>query len=234
LKPINLAVIPARGGSKRIPRKNIKKFNGKPMLAWAIEAAKRSQLFDEVVVSTDDQEIASIGRDWGASTPFIRPRELADDFSPTLPVVQHCLEHFVLKGRQLGYVCCLYPCTPFVKSEDLVGSLDMLKSDVRPFVYAVGEYPHPIQRALRLESNGALKFLNSSYELKRTQDLEVFYHDLGQFYWAYGNDWLNAKTIHSNALGYTIQTSKFIDIDTMEDWHRAEFFANYIGLGRED
>jgi pseudaminic acid cytidylyltransferase len=221
---MNIAIIPARGGSKRIPRKNIQLFDGKPMIAHAIIAAKSSGLFEHVIVSTDDQEISAIAREWGAETPFVRPANLANDYTATVPV----LTHGILACRTLGwtfdYVCCLYPCIPFIQVKDLKGALTKLIETEANYCFPVTEFPSAIQRALKRGDDGMMQSLYPQYEATRTQDLEKLYHDAGQFYWGKASTWLQNPKIHSNGTGYVISNWRVIDIDTPEDLQRAEIF----------
>lgn len=226
---MRIAVIPARGGSKRIPRKNIKAFCGKPMIAWAITAAKESGLFSHILVSTDDEEIAGKAREWGAETPFMRPEDLADDLTPTVPVIAHAVKSCVDLGWQVDYACCIYPCSPFLKTEDLVASFDMLQERNADFVYPVTEYAHPIQRAMRRLPGGAMQFFSPQYEMTRTQDLEIAYHDAGQFYWGKASSWLEHKKMHTDGLGMPIPNWRVVDIDNDDDWRRAEVMFNSFG-----
>ena len=219
---MRIAVIPARGGSKRIPRKNIKEFCGKPMIAWAITTALETRLFDHVIVSTDDEEIADIARKWGAETPFIRPAELADDLTPTVPVIAHAVKSFLDKGWEVEYACCIYPCAPFLQADDLIIAFDLLQKNNADFVYPVTDYAHPIQRAMRQLSSGQMQFISPENELTRTQDLEKSYHDSGQFYWGKASAWLEHKRMHTDGLGMTIPNWRVVDIDSMDDWKRAE------------
>jgi len=219
---MNIAVIPARGGSKRIPRKNINSFCGKPMIAWAIELAKNTGLFEHVIVSTDDSEIANISQDWGAEVPFQRPFDLADDFTPTVPVISHAVRQCINLGWNAEYYCCLYPCTPLLKVEDLTGSYTCIREKDVDFVYPVTEFQHPIQRAMRMTKIGAMEFLMPENELERTQDFEECFHDTGQFYWGKKNAWLENKRMHTGGLGVKIPNWRIVDIDTAADWHRAE------------
>jgi pseudaminic acid cytidylyltransferase len=219
---MKIAVIPARGGSKRIPRKNIRDFCGRPMIAWAISAAKQSNLFDHVLVSTDDEEIAGVARSWGAETPFVRPAELADDYSPTVPVVAHAVKASLHLGWAADFACCIYPCSPFLQAGDLQAAIDLAIARNADFVYPVTDYPHPIQRAMRQLSGGKMQFLNPEYEMTRTQDLECTYHDAGQFYWGKASAWLDHKKMHTDGIGMPIPSWRVVDIDTHEDWARAE------------
>ena len=225
---MKIAVIPARGGSKRIPRKNIKTFCGRPMIAWAISKARDSGLFDKIIVSTDDAEIAELARNWGAETPFVRPVDLADDLTPTVPVVAHAVKSCLDTGWEADYVCCIYPCVPFLQAEDLAIALDLAQKKNADFVYPVTEYAHPIQRAMRQLAGGKMQFLNPTYELTRTQDLEKTYHDAGQFYWGKTSAWLEHKKMHTDGLGFSIPNWRVVDIDSADDWRRAELIFNAI------
>jgi pseudaminic acid cytidylyltransferase len=218
---MNLCVIPARGGSKRIPRKNIKNFCGKPMIAWSIKVAQESQLFDRIIVSTDDEEIARIARDSGAETPFKRPVELADDLTPTAPVVGHAVESCISLGWNVEYGCCLYPCAPFLRVDDLVKSYGLAIDTDAEFVYPVTEYAHPIQRAMRQMPNDTMQFYSPQFEFTRTQDLEKSYHDAGQFYWGTASAWLENKKMHTDGIGMPIPNWRVVDIDSEDDWKRA-------------
>ena len=191
---MNIAVIPARGGSRRIPRKNIRDFCGKPMIAWAIETAKKSGLFEHIIVSTDDDEISSISRSWGAETPFVRPFDLADDITPTVPVIAHAVKACIDFGWDADYYCCIYPCAPFLQTTELASALELVKSKDADFVFPVTKYAHPIQRAMRMLPNGKMQFISSDYELTRTQDLEDSYHDAGQFYWGKSKAWIRVNS----------------------------------------
>lgn len=219
---MNIAIIPARGGSKRIPRKNIKLFSDKPMIAHAITAAKDSRLFEHIVVSTDDEEISAIAREWGAETPFIRPAELSDDHTATVPVVAHAIQACHDFGWKFDNVCCIYPGVPFIQTEDLNGALIQLIKNKTDYSFPVTEFPSAIQRALKRDDCGKMQPFYPQYEAVRTQDLEVAYHDAGQFYWGTEEAWLKNTKIHSGGHGYLIPSWRVIDIDTPEDWHRAE------------
>lgn len=218
---MNIAVLPARGGSKRIPRKNIKEFCGKPMIAWAIETAKETGLFDHIIISTEDEEISEIARNYGAETPFARPKTLADDYTATVPVIAHAADTCQKMGWEIDYLCCIYPCNPFLQAQDLIDSLETLKEKQSEFIFPVVEYPHPIQRAMRKMENGKMQFLQPENELTRTQDLEPTFHDAGQFYWGTCDAWIAHKAMHKD-LGFPIPAWRVVDIDTPEDWMRAE------------
>lgn len=220
---MRLAVIPARGGSKRIPRKNIKIFCGKPMIAWSIEAALQSGCFDKVVVSTDDAEIAEISKDYGASVPFIRPAELADDYTGTIPVVRHAIKWFEDRGLSTEQVCCLYATAPFVRTQDILRGLEILKDTNCDYAFSVTSYAFPIQRAVRLTGQGRVEMFYPEHFDTRSQDLEEAWHDAGQFYWGLTTAWINGSMIFGPASAPVILPRHRVqDIDTQEDWHRAE------------
>ena len=227
---MNIAIIPARGGSKRIPRKNIKPFEGKPMIAHAIMAAKASGLFEHIVVSTDDEEIATIAREWGAETPFMRPKDLADDLTPTVPVIAQAVKLCIDLGWEVDYACCIYPCAPFLQIDDLVAAFDLIQKRNANFVYPVTEYAHPIQRAMRHLPSGEMQFFSPQFELTRTQDLEMAYHDAGQFYWGKASSWLEHKKMHTDGLGMPIPNWRIVDIDSADDWARAELIFKSLNI----
>lgn len=219
---MKIAIIPARGGSKRIPRKNIKMFCGRPMIAWSVIAAQESGLFERIIVSTDDPEIAALAGQWGAETPFVRPAELADDLTPTVPVVAHAVQSCRDLGWAANYVCCIYPCAPFIQQNDLRAAFKLAQERDTDFVYPVTEYAHPVQRAMRQLADGKMQFLNAEYEMTRTQDLEKTYHDAGQFYWGKATAWLEHKKMHTDGIGMVIPNWRVVDIDNDDDWIRAE------------
>jgi pseudaminic acid cytidylyltransferase len=221
---MNIAIIPARGGSKRIPRKNIKPFAGMPMIAHAITAAKASGLFAHVIVSTDDEEISKIANDWGAETPFTRPAELADDHTPTVPVIAHAITAFQELGWQINFACCIYPGVPFIQADDLRAAMELLNSSQADYCFPVTEFSSSIQRALRINNNGRMAPFYPEFELTRTQDLEPAYHDAGQFYWGSRQAWLSNPRVHSSGVGLVIPNWRVVDIDTPDDWRRAEIF----------
>jgi len=228
---MNIAVIPARSGSKRIPRKNIKEFAGRPMIAHVISSALKSKLFEHVVVSTDDNEIAHIARDWGAETPFMRPIDLANDFTATVPVVAHAISACAKLGMKAENVCCIYPCAPFIHIDDLSSSLKLLDQNSDYFCFPVAEFPSPVQRSLYMEKSGKLNSFYPEYESERTQDLEPSYFDVGQFYWGKASTWLNNSELHKNSIGMEIPSWRSIDIDDASDWTRAEHLYKIINSG---
>lgn len=219
---MRVAVIPARGGSKRIPRKNIKLFHGRPMLAYAIEAALNCGVFDRVIVSTDDEEINAIAVEHGATVPFVRPLELADDHTPTVPVIAHAIRACTELGWRVEDICCIYPGVPFIASADLSKAYAMLREGGGSYVFPVTHFPSPIQRALRRLEGGRVQPFQPEYAATRTQDLEPSFFDAGQFYWGKAQAWLNGLNIHLNGRALVIPEWRVVDIDTPSDWDRAE------------
>lgn len=221
---MSLAIIPARGGSKRIPRKNIKPFCGKPMIAWSIEAALQSGCFDQIVVSTDDAEIAEIARQHGAQVPFVRPAELSDDHTGTTAVIAHAINWFVAQGQTPTQVCCLYATAPFVSAEDLRRGLTVLTETGSDYAFSVTSYAFPIQRAIRITPAGRVEMFSAEHFNTRSQDLEEAYHDAGQFYWGRAEAWLRGRMIFSPAAApVMLPRHRVQDIDMPEDWTRAEW-----------
>ncbi|UGB46559.1 pseudaminic acid cytidylyltransferase [Frateuria edaphi] len=221
---MRLAVIPARGGSKRIPRKNIKMFHGRPVIAWSIDAARRSQCFDTIVVSTDDEEIARVAETCGALVPFPRPAELAGDHVATQPVVAHAIDWFVRQGLAPDPVCCIYATAPLLAPEDIVRGMEALESSGGDYAFAVTSYAFPIQRAIRITGEGRVEMFDPAFYGVRSQDLEPAFHDAGQFYWGRASAWCTGKPIFShNAVPVHLPRHRVQDIDTPEDWARAEW-----------
>ena len=225
---MKLAVIPARGGSKRIPRKNVKLFHGKPMIQYAIEAAKKTSIFDYILVSTDDLEIQQIAIELGANAPFLRPSELSGDLTPTVPVIAHAIEELGNLGFSIDEVCCIYPCVPFLTTKDLDEALTLLVESKSSYVFPVASYPSPVQRALQRFGNGKVLPLYSEYTGVRTQDLKPAYYDAGQFYWGRKSAWLKKLNVHLNASTVLIPEWRVVDIDTLEDWERAEILYSTL------
>lgn len=220
---MRVAIIPARGGSKRIPRKNIKPFAGKPMIGYAIEAALGCGLFDHVIVSTDDDEIAEIAGQLGAAVPFRRPADLADDVTPTVPVIAHAIRACAVRGWVIDHACCIYPGVPFIRAADIAAAFDLLLSgDDGGYSFPVTGFPSPIQRALRRADDGRVAPFNPEHVGTRTQDLEPAYHDAGQFYWGHADAWLAGLNIHAHGRTIVLPEWRVVDIDTPADWHRAE------------
>ncbi|MCQ4312609.1 pseudaminic acid cytidylyltransferase [Pseudomonas stutzeri] len=221
---MRLAIIPARGGSKRIPRKNIKLFCGKPMIAWSIEAAMQSGCFDRVIVSTDDAEIAGAALQYGADVPFMRPAELSDDYTGTVPVIRHAIEWCIARGECPDQVCCIYATAPFVTRDDICRGLGSLIENNCDYAFSVASYAFPIQRAIRITAGGRVEMYQPEQFNTRSQDLEEAYHDAGQFYWGRADAWLAGKMLFGpHAVPVFLPRHRVQDIDTTEDWERAEW-----------
>lgn len=220
---MRLCVIPARGGSKRIPRKNIKEFCGKPMIAWSIEAAIKSDCFDRIIVSTNDEEIKSVAKRYGAEVPFMRPAQLADDYTGTTAVIAHAIEWQHSQGEVASKVCCLYATAPFIQATDLQMGFDILENSRAEYAFSVTSYAFPIQRAIRITENQRVEMFQPKYFNLRSQDLEGAWHDAGQFYCGVATAWLAKKPIFStNSAPVLLPRHRVQDIDTPEDWERAE------------
>jgi N-acylneuraminate cytidylyltransferase len=218
-----LIVIPARGGSKRIPRKNIRPFMGTPMIAWSIKAALAVEGLTAVIVSTDDDEIAAVARDHGAQVPFRRPAALADDHTGTVEVVAHAIEAYTTPQARPDWVCCLYATAPFVTPDDLTRGLDVIRGGDADYAFPVTAFEYPIQRALRLTDNGGVEPFQPECLAARSQDLEPAYHDAGQFYWGRSDAWLaNRPVFGPRSLPLILPRHRVQDIDTEEDWIMAE------------
>ncbi len=227
---MRLAVIPARGGSKRIPRKNVREFCGRPILAWSVEAALESGCFERVVVSTDDEEVARVAREHGAEVPFLRPAALSDDHTGTGPVVAHAADACGLSDEDLA--CCVYATAPFVTAADLRRGLEVLEASGAEFALSVTSFPFPIQRAVRIVEGGRLEMFQPEHFLTRSQDLEEAWHDAGQFYWGRARAWRAGTPLFSrDAAPVPLPRHRVQDIDTEEDWTRAELL--FRALGRE-
>ena len=216
-----VCVIPARGGSKRIPRKNVALFHGRPMIAWSIAAAQASGVFSRIVVSTDDAEIASVAWAEGADVPFLRPAALSDDQTATVPVIAHAAEILGL-GPEMP-LCCLYATAPLVQPGDLRAGHDLLDQPGTTYVISVTSFGFPIQRALRRAADGRVEMMDPSQMATRSQDLEEAWHDAGQFYWARAATWVAQTPVFAKgARGLPLPRHRVQDIDTPEDWKRAE------------
>lgn len=226
---MKLAIIPARGGSKRIPRKNIKVFHGKPIIAWPIQAAIASKCFDRIIVSTDDEEIAEVAKSYGAEVPFIRPQELSDDYTGTVPVVAHAIEWLKLHGETTSEACCIYATAAFIEASDLQNGLQKLKSSRADYAITVTSYPFPIQRAIRIITESRITMFQPEHCYTRSQDLEAAWHDAGQFYWGKAESWLTHQAIFlADTVPITLPRYTVHDLDTIEDWKEAEILFNYI------
>jgi N-acylneuraminate cytidylyltransferase len=226
---MKIAVIPARGGSKRIPRKNIIPFCGKPMIAWSIEAAKSSGLFEHVIVSTDDAEIADVARQWGAEVPFMRPEELANDHAGTTPVIAHATQWALNQGLDVAAVCCIYATAPFIQVDDLKRGWDALSSGDWYYAFTATDFAAPIFRSFKQTAEGGIEMFFPEHFATRSQDLPVALHDAGQFYWGRPAAWLEGKRIFDRrSKPVMIPRWRVQDIDTPDDWVRAEILVPII------
>ncbi|MCK1511878.1 pseudaminic acid cytidylyltransferase [Bradyrhizobium sp. 190] len=220
---MKIAVIPARGGSKRIPRKNIRMFCGKPIIAYSIAAAQQTGLFDQIVVSTDDEEIAAVAREFGATTPFIRPKEIADDFTGTNAVVKHAVAWFNAQSNDVTLACCLYATAPLVQARFITEGYEALARSDAAFAFSVTSYAFPIQRAVRITPDGRVDAIYPEHRMTRSQDLEHAYHDAGQFYWGTARAFLEEMPVFApHSIGVILPRHLVQDIDTLEDWDRTE------------
>lgn len=226
----NIAIIPARKGSKRIPNKNARFFCGKPVIQFAIEAAINSEIFDQIIISTDSNEIASTAIDLGAHYSIKRPDYLSDDHTPTVSVIAHAT---ALMMRDYSIqdlnVCCIYPVNPFIEATDLINGLNILNSDeTTNYIIPVARYSYPIQRAIEINRNNKIKMLNPEHLMTRTQDLSDSYHDAGQWYWGKATAWVGREKLLDNASALVLPNWRVLDIDTEEDWRRAELLYRLL------
>jgi len=218
-----VAIIPARGGSKRIPNKNIKLFAGQPIISYSIRVAKETGLFDRIIVSTDSEEIADIAREYGAEVPFTRPAELSDDFAGTVPVLLHALNWLIDHGCDTDYFCCIYATAPFIKPASIKKGLDLIKTKNATATFSVTTFPYPISRSLKIGETGRIEMFWPEHENSRSNDLPEAYHDAGQFYWGNTEKFIKEKTFFSaDAAAIIIPRYLVQDIDTPEDWETAE------------
>ena len=229
----SVAIIPARGGSKRIPRKNLKPFDGVPMIARSIQTALDSGLFTQVVVSTDDEEIAELALACGAQVPFMRPAELADDYTGTAAVIAHALQ--ALQGLDFDFACCIYATAPLLQARFLQQGLALLQQHpAKSFAFSVCDFGFPVQRALTIDDQGAVTALYPQFRNTRSQDLPPAYQDAGQFYWGRREAWLRGDTLYSpQSLPVILPRYLVQDIDTLEDWKRAEYLYAALKAGGE-
>ena len=227
-----VAIIPARGGSKRIPRKNIKLFFGKPLIAYSIEVALRSELFERVIVSTDDEEIAKIAREYGAEVPFVRPCELSDDFVGTGAVIEHTLAFLKEKGEEIGYACAIYATAPLLQEKYLKEGFLQLKNSDAHMAFGVTTMPFPIQRTFKINAENRCEMFTPEHFMTRSQDLEEAYQDAGQFFWLNLNNQATDIAFGKSSIPIQLPRHLVQDIDTLEDWHRAEYM--YEILKREN
>lgn len=225
---MKVAIIPARGGSKRIPRKNIKDFCGKPMISYSIQAALDSKLFDRVIVSTDDDAIAKVAKDYGAEVPFMRPPELSDDYTATIPVISHAIQE-LQKEVPVEIACCIYATAPFIQVKYLSEAYESLLANESLYSFSTTSFTFPIQRAIKLDNNKHVEMFYPEYLTTRSQDLEEAYHDAGQFYFGTAQAWLSNKPIFSKESTAVILPRYMVqDIDTLEDFKRAELMYKVL------
>lgn len=225
---MNVCIIPARGGSKRIIKKNIKKFCGKPIIYYPINTAKKSNIFDKIIVSTDDEEISSVAKYYGAEVPFKRPSKISGDFATTIQVVKHAIE-FIKKTEEINYVCCLYPTAVFVNNNDLIDAKELLEKKFSSSILLTAKrYEHPLRRSFSINKNGKSESLFNDSLNSRTQDLEDFYHDAGQFYFAKSFKWLKIDNLINDSIPFILPYWRVYDIDTLEDWKRAELIFEIL------
>lgn len=232
---MRLAVIPARGGSKRIPRKNIRPFAGSPMISWSIRAAIKSGCFDRIIVSTDDDEIAQVAKDHGAEVPFLRPPGLSGDHTPTVPVIAHAVHWQNTHANAASEVCCIYATAPFLRAEDLQLGLKTLQKTGASYALSVTKYAFPIQRAIRVTPEQRVEMFNPEHAVTRSQDLEEAWHDAGQFYWGRAECWLAQDALFEpHSAPVTLPPYRVQDIDTPDDWDRAEWMFRAMNRDRAD
>lgn len=218
----NIAIIPARGGSKRIPRKNIKDFFGKPIIAYSIEAAINSGVFDEIMVSTDDLEIAKIAKKYGANIPFMRSPEMSNDMATTAQVLIEVINEYKKLGQEFEYCACIYPCAPFINSQKIKEGIELMKEKMADSAVPVVQFSYPIQRALKIENNLLAMILPENMNV-RSQDLMPTYHDIGQYYCFKIDSFLSEPVLFSkNTVPIITPESEVQDIDTEDDWKIAE------------
>jgi pseudaminic acid cytidylyltransferase len=216
----NICIIPARGGSKRIPKKNIKLFLGKPIISYSIELALKSNLFDEIMVSTDNDEIAEIAIKSGANIPFFRSSQNSDDFATTLDVIQEVRLEYLKLNKIFDNVCCIYPTAPLVNISDLVKGYDLIKMKLYDVVYPITEFSYPILRSVIIDSVGNIKMKWPEYSNSRSQDLEKHFHDCGQWYWYNNSGLMNNR--FENIKPVIIDNIGVQDIDNLNDWKLTE------------
>jgi pseudaminic acid cytidylyltransferase len=225
-----IAIIPARGGSKRIPRKNIKAFHGKPLIAYSIQTALESNLFDKIIVTTDDEEIAEVAKKYGAEVPFIRPRELADDYTGTADVVNHALQWLRGQGEEYDFACTIYATAPLLQTQYLIEGFEKLKNSDAISAFSCTSMPFPIQRTFKITDDGRCQMFWPENYMKRSQDLEEAYQDAGQFYWTKLTKTSNEIMFGKDSISIVLPRYLVQDIDTLEDWERAEFMHAVIQL----
>jgi pseudaminic acid CMP-transferase len=212
------------GGVNVSRAKILKMFCGKPMIAWSIDAAQKSGVFDRIIVSTDDEEIAAVAKEYGAEVPFMRPEELSNDYAGTIPVIRHAIEWLTINGESVDFVCCVYATAPFIRPEDIIRGLNTIREQQADYSFTVTRFPYPIQRALKVNQQKQISMFSPEMFHVRSQDLEESWHDAGQFYWGTSSAWLNEKPIFSaNSYSIELPRERVQDIDTQEDWRVAEW-----------
>ena len=226
----NLAIIPARGGSKRIPRKNVKDFLGKPIIAYSIEKALESKLFSEVMVSTDDQEIADIAMQFGASVPTLRSSKNADDHASTIDVLSEVVEYYASLNKQFDHVCCIYPTAPLISIEDLITGLKLLQEDSVHSVFPVVAFSYPIWRGLKSLGNNQMQMIWPDNIEVRTQNLDQAYHDAGQWYWFEAKK-IGLTIFNEHSRSIILDELNVQDIDNLADWKMAEIKYEFSRKG---
>lgn len=230
-----VAIIPARGGSKRIPRKNVKYFYGKPLIAYSIEVALASKLFEKVIVTTDDEEIADIAKSYGAEVPFLRPKELSDDFTGTEEVVAHAIDYLESHGEVYEYVCTIYATAPLLQKEFLIEGFEKLQNSTAINAFSATSMPFPIQRTFKVNDNGRCEMFTPEHYMTRSQDLEEAYQDAGQFYWKKLAVESKEMMFGSDSIPIILPRHLVQDIDTLEDWKRAEVMYKVLEeMGNEN
>lgn len=226
---LKIAIIPARGGSKRIPRKNIRTFAGLPIIAHSIKAAQEAGIFDRILVSTDDEEIADVAKTYGAEIPFIRPKVLSDDHTATIPVIAHAIQMLQTNGDIIDAACCIYATAPFVRAEDIKSAHEAMLVHRKSYAFPVTTFPFPIFRGVKRDEEGNIEMFWPEHFATRSQDLPEAYHDVGQFYWGTPSAWLSGKPIFSDAATTIVLPRHLVqDIDTPEDWKRAELMYKVL------
>ena len=228
MKKNAIAIIPARGGSKRIPKKNIKDFFGKPLIAYSIEIALALNLFDKVIVTTDDEEIAKISKKYGAEVPFIRPPELSDDFTGTGDVINHAISYLENQGEYYEYICTIYATAPLLQKKYLIQGYEQLKSSSAINSFSATTMPFPIQRTFKIDENERCEMFTPEHYMTRSQDLEEAYQDAGQFYWTKVNEESSEIMFGKDSIPIILPRHLVQDIDTLEDWKRAEIMYRVI------
>lgn len=226
---MNIAIIPARGGSKRIKKKNIKDFCGKPIISYSIEIAKKSKIFDKIFVSTDDKEIADIAKSCGAEVPFLREKNLSDDLTGTHNVIGSFVQKLIESGSKINYACCIYATAPLIQISDLLKGLDIIKENKWDMVFAATSYNYPVSRSFRIKTDKSLEMLFEDKFNSRSQDLENVYHDAGQFYWSKPDIWMGENPGYGSSSSVILLPNwRVQDIDNLEDWRRAELIFSTL------